>query len=167
MQFTISYLYLQLVLFCNQFKLSTMNSNQKSYSKKVKINCKSRVAFNALTTKIGDWWGDQDKPAFHLGDIFTMSWGEPWYQFKVIDYVPHEKVTWECIDSKQIIGDLEGVEKEWVGTHLQWTINQLSDGEIELNFTHKGLVPEFICYDFCSNTWDRFISFNLKKYLER
>ncbi len=143
-----------------------MNSNQKGYSKQLKINCNPKVAFKALTTKIGDWWGEQDKSANQLGDVFTMSWGEPWYQFKIVEYIPNRKVTWECIDSRQIIGDLEGVEKEWVGTQLQWTINQLNENEIELVFRHAGLIPDFICYDFCSNTWDRFITFNLKKYLE-
>ncbi len=144
-----------------------MTSNQKSYSKTVKINCSPSAAFDALSIKIGDWWGDQDKPANQLGDVFTMSWGEPWYQFKIVEYITHEKITWECIDSKQIIGDLEGVEKEWVGTQLQWTISQLNENEIELIFKHEGLAPDFICYDFCSNTWDRFLTFNLKKYLEK
>jgi len=142
-----------------------MNSN-KSYTTGLKIKCNEKVAFEALTTKIGDWWGDQDKPADQVGDVFTMSWGEPWYQFKIVEYIPNKKVVWECIDSKQIIGDLEGVEKEWVGTQLHWTINHLNEKEIELIFKHEGLVPDFICYDFCSNTWDRFITFNLKKYLE-
>ena len=143
-----------------------METEIKSYSKKLLINCSANVAFNALTTHIGDWWGEQDQPAHKLGDVFTMSWGEPWYQFKVVEYVPDEKIVWECIDSKQIIGDLEGVEKEWVGTQLQWEIHQLEDQKIELSFRHDGLVPDFICYDFCSNTWERFLSFNLKKYLE-
>ena len=143
-----------------------MISNQKSYSKKLKVNSKPNIAFAALTTKIGDWWGDQDNPVNNIGEVFTMSWGEPWYQFKVVEFVPDEKVTWECINAKQIIGDLKGVEKEWVGTQLQWTINQLNENEIEIAFNHEGLVPDFICYDFCSNTWDRFITFNLKKYLE-
>ena len=124
------------------------------------------MVFNALTTQIGDWWGDQDKPAYKEGDSFTMSWGEPWYQFKIVEFIANKKVVWECIDSKQIIGNLVGVEKEWVGTKLHWSIESIDENEIQLTFLHEGLVPEFICYDFCSNTWDRFIKFNLKKYLE-
>ncbi len=143
-----------------------MKSQNKSYSTKLIIKSSEENVFDALSIKIGDWWGDQDKPAQQLGDEFTISWGEPWYQFKVVESVPCRSITWECIDSKQIIGDLVGVEKEWVGTQLQWTINKLSEREIELQFTHEGLVPEFICYTFCSNTWDRFIAYNLKKYLE-
>lgn len=144
-----------------------MNPKNKSYSTKLRAKTSETIAFEALSSKIGDWWGDQDRAVQHLGDVFKMSWGEPWYQFKVVEYVLGKKITWECIDSKQIIGDLDGVEKEWVGTQLKWTINKLNDGEIEIQFRHEGLVPDFICYDFCSNTWDRFIEFNLKKYLEK
>lgn len=130
------------------------------------INCADKDVFEALSTKIGAWWGDQDHPARQVGDVFTMSWGEPWYKFKVVESVPNQTMVWECIDANQIIGDLDGVEKEWVGTLLRWRINKMNDNQVELSFQHEGLVPEFICYDFCSNTWDRFIDFNLKKYLE-
>lgn len=137
-----------------------------SYSTSLAVKSSAAKVLEALSTKIEDWWGDQDKPAQQLGDIFTISWGEPWYQFKVVEYIPNKKVVWECIDSNQIIGDLEGVQKEWVGTQLKWTINTVNENEIELHFKHEGLVPEFICYDVCSNTWDSFIAVNLKEYLE-
>lgn len=143
-----------------------MKLEDKSYSNKLEIETSDKDAFEALSTKVGEWWGDQDKPVKQVGDVFTMSWGEPWYQFKVVELIPNKLIVWECIDSKQIIGDLDGVEKEWVGTQLQWKIDKLDQNKIELRFNHKGLVPEFICYDFCSSTWDRFIEFNLKKYLE-
>ncbi len=144
-----------------------MNTADKNYSARLIVNSTPQVTFDALSTNIGDWWGDQDNPVSQLGDVFTMSWGEPWYKFKVVEYQPNKKITWECIDSRQIIGELEGVEKEWVGTQLHWLVKKNNENEIELLFTHEGLVPSFICYDFCSNTWDRFITFNLKKYLER
>lgn len=144
-----------------------MNSTNKNYSAQLRVKTSDVRAFEALSTKLGDWWGDQDQPVRRSGNVFTVSWGEPWYQFKVIEYVPLEKITWECIDANQIIGNLEGVQKEWVGTQLHWTINELDKDEIELQFKHVGLVPEFICYDTCSNAWDKFISINLKAYLER
>ena len=144
-----------------------MDQKNTSYSADLRIRTSAELAFEALSTKIGAWWGDQDKAVKQLGDVFTVSWGEPWYQFKVVAFSPRDSITWECIDAKQIIADLEGVEKEWVGTQIHWTIKQSSAGEIVLHFTHEGLVPEFTCYDFCSRTWDRFLHGNLKDYLER
>lgn len=143
-----------------------MSLEENSYSVQVSLNCSSKRVFEALSTKIELWWGDQDRPVSQVGDVFTVSWGEPWYQFRVVNYEPNTSVVWECIDSRQIIGDLEGVEKEWVGTQLKWTIDQITPQKTHLHFVHEGLVPEFICYDVCSTTWDRFITFNLKKYVE-
>ena len=135
------------------------------YSTQLNVKCTSEQAFKALTIHLDKWWGDQDQPVTKVGDVFTVSWGEPWYQFETIEYVPNEKVSWECVDSKQIIGDLEGVEKEWMGTKLYWTISEVQ-GEVIIDFQHEGLVPEFICYDVCSTAWSRFIEFDLKEYLE-
>ncbi len=137
-----------------------------SYSTKITARCTPQKAFEALSSRVSEWWGDQDAPVLKKGDVFKVSWGEPWYQFEVTDYHPNEKIVWTCIDAHQIIGDLEDVEKEWVGTQLVWHIKPINANQIEIDFTHQGLVPAFICYDFCSNTWDRFITFNLKKFLE-
>lgn len=133
----------------------------------MKAKASAKLAFEALSTKISDWWGDQDQVAQQIGDVFTVSWGEPWYQFKVSEFVPYSKIVWKCIDANQIIGNLEGVQKEWVGTRLEWTIKASGADEIELQFTHEGLVPDFICYETCSNAWDNFITNKLKNYLEQ
>ncbi len=130
------------------------------------VYSEARKAFDVLSKRIGDWWGEQSRPVKKAGDIFTVSWGEPWYRFKVLDYEPYHKICWECIDANQIIDDLEGVQKEWVGTQLLWTIETRNSGQVEISFRHKGLVPEFICYDFCSSTWNQFLANNLKTLLE-
>ncbi len=141
-------------------------SVNNSYSIGLEVRCEAPRAFDELSTRISDWWGDQDHPAEKVGDVFTVSWGEPWYQFQVKAFHPPDLIVWECIDANQIIGDLKGVQKEWVGTQLQWTITP-SGENIKVHLKHRGLVPAFVCYDFCSSTWDRFITVNLKKYLER
>ena len=137
-----------------------------NYQKSITIKTSQSLIYNALCNELSQWWGDMDKPANKIGDVFTVSWGEPWYKFKVIKYEPYKKLSWECIDSNQIIGDLKGVQKEWVGTKLHWKIKQNDLGKSQLNFTHEGLVPEFICYDVCSNAWSDFIGISLKEYLE-
>lgn len=137
------------------------------YKKSVLIRANKEAAFKALTKEIDEWWGKMDYPVENKGDIFTVSWGVPWYQFKVIELKPFSQITWECVDSNQIIGDLKGVEKEWVGTKLQWVIRNINDSKVELSLIHQGLIPEFICYDVCSTAWDSFIGNSLKNYLEK
>ena len=137
-----------------------------SYSTEIVAKTNSEAAFKALTTQIGAWWGQQNHPVTKVGDVFTVSWGAPWYQFRVNTYEPDQKVVWECIDANQIIEGLVGVQKEWVGTKMHWVLNPLNEQEIRIKFRHEGLVPDFICYDFCTYTWDQFITQHLKPYLE-
>ncbi len=146
--------------------MKSHNKTGEDYGYSFTVICDAGKAFDALSKKIGDWWGEQNRPAEKLGDTFTVSWGEPWYRFKIIEYELRHKICWECIDANQIIDGLEGVQKEWVGTQLIWTIKELDRGRIKIIFTHRGLVPEFICYEFCSSTWDNFLGTRLKKYLE-
>jgi len=61
---------------------------------------------------------------------------------------------------------LEDVQKEWVGTQLHWVIEEISPDSSRVTFTHQGLIPEFVCYDFCSTAWVHFIGERLKSYPE-
>ncbi|MEE9362346.1 MAG: hypothetical protein V3U92_07095 [Cellulophaga sp.] len=146
--------------------MSTHNEHNTDYRKTVLISSNKEDVFKALTEELSNWWGTMDNIVQKKEDIFTVSWGEPWYKFKVVELNPFSIITWECIDCNQIIGDLEGVEKEWVGTRLQWEIKTIKHKEVEVSLIHQGLIPEFTCYKVCSSAWDSFIGTNLKDYLE-
>jgi len=146
--------------------MNKQKEQNKDYKKTVLISSNKEDVFKALTEGISKWWGNMDNIFQKEGDIFTVSWGEPWYKFKVIEFNPFSIITWECIDCNQIIGDLKGVEKEWVGTKLQWEIKTINDKEVEVNIIHQGLIPEFTCYKVCSSAWDSFVGNSLKNYLE-
>ena len=147
--------------------MNLLRELREDYSVFVNLATTPAKAFAALTKDIDKWWGKTDQAALETGDIFTVSWGEPWYQFQLIEVIPKEKLVWECIDANQIIGDLEGVQKEWVGTKILWTISVAGDGEVRIDLMHKGLVPAFICYDVCSRTWGSYVTEHLKNYLEK
>lgn len=147
--------------------METVQAKKHGYSTSVVIAADAKSVFKALTSSIDSWWGAVDKPLEQENDEFTVSWGEPWYRFRVFDYQPNEKVSWECIDANQIIGDMQGVEKEWVGTKVYWKIIPKSSDEVELTLFHEGLVPEFLCFDVCSRTWNSYINTHLKNFLER
>ena len=146
--------------------MEPFNLSQLDYATSLRIECSPQSAFQALAEDLGNWWGEMDRPVKAEQDIFTVSWGAPWYRFQVQVYSPPRQLVWECVDANQIIGDMKGVQKEWVGTKLHWKIEQVGTNTINLSLTHEGLVPEFVCYDFCSTTWERFIHQHLKPYLE-
>jgi len=140
---------------------------KNSYTTAFKIHSPSERVFKAISQQLGDWWGKQDKVIEKEGTIFKVAWGEPWYQFKVIHFIPNQEMSWECIDANQKINGLSGVEKEWVGTKVHWKVENLGPDQCRLNFEHEGLVPDFLCFDFCSATWERFLKESLVNYLER
>jgi len=139
----------------------------KSYRQTVTINTSKEKVFSALTSGIENWWGAVDKEGQQVGEIFKVSWGEPWYQFEIIEFQIDTKVTWKCVDANQIIGGMEGVAKEWVGTKLYWAIEVNKEDEIQVSLIHEGLAPTLLCYDVCSFHWDKFITESLKDYLEQ
>lgn len=136
------------------------------YTHSIIITAPAKTIFNALTRDLEGWWGAMDHPVSAKGDVFQVSWGEPWYRFEATEFDSPNYLCWKCTDANQIIAGLDGVQKEWVGTRLHWRIEEKGVSKCELTFTHEGLVPEFICYDFCSASWDHFIGNRLKTYLE-
>ncbi len=139
-----------------------MNS---SYKTTISIQAPAERVFEAITKELGKWWGAQDRPIERKGTEFRVSWGEPWYQFKVVKYEPDVEVIWECTDANQLIPGLSGVEKEWVGTKIHWYLEEGSKSNTILYFEHDGLVPEVLCFDFCSKSWDHFLRESLVNYL--
>ncbi|MER3318045.1 MAG: hypothetical protein RIB79_07115 [Allomuricauda sp.] len=138
----------------------------ENYTTQVTINCSIQEAFTAISKNLEDWWGKQDFPIDRTGLIFKVSWGEPWYQFKVLEYQENREMIWECIDANQKIDGLENVEKEWVGTKIHWTLSEIKKGKTLLEFEHQGLVPDFICFEFCAKSWNHFLKESLVNYLE-
>ena len=137
-----------------------------NYSSTVIIGVPASNIFRALTSDINAWWGDTDRQINKKGDVFKVSWGEPWYLFEVIEYQKDSLIEWKCIDANQIISGLEGVQKEWVGSVVHWNIERLSDQVSRLFIEHRGLTEALTCYEFCSSTWNRFLHIALKNYLE-
>ena len=137
------------------------------YKKSIEINSTLASIWSLLTVDLKEWWGSQDRPGDHLGCVFKVSWGEPWYQFEVVEYEPEKRLTWKCTDANQIIGGMEGVQKEWVGTLVIWDLEEKKNGLVHLKFEHLGLVLEIKCYDVCSSAWNDFIGSKLKHRAEQ
>jgi hypothetical protein len=136
-----------------------------SYKTSIKLNESPNRVFSAISENLGNWWGKQTKSKLKQGTVFKVSWGEPWYKFKVIKFTKNVAMVWECVDANQIIDGLDGVEKEWVGTKIHWNLKPLENRNVILEFEHEGLIPEFICFNFCSKAWTHFLENSLVNYL--
>ena len=131
----------------------------QDYTQSVNAKSTSNRAFLAITQEIDKWWGSVDTPVNKSGDVFTITFGNAYWTFKITEFIPHELVVWQCIDGQPELNN------EWIGHNLKWAISE-NDNSIVIDFDQDGLNPSLPCYDICSAAWDRFILISLKEYLE-
>jgi len=137
-----------------------------SYTTKVSINGTKQQVFNAITQHVQKWWGNTDNSVSSVGDEFTTSFDSTYWKFKIFLFEPNTKIVWECIEAKHIHNGYDGIEKEWEGTLVEWNLEEKSQNETILNFTHTGLVPQLNCYEICYPAWERFVTQSLKSFVE-
>ena len=130
-----------------------------NYNIETKIKSGQTNIFNAIVKHLDDWWGKTDGELNKAGDKFTISFGNSYWKFRVIDFVENRKISWECID-----GEPE-FNREWIGSKIHWIISE-SEKDSIVRMEHFGLTPQLDCYDICSVTWDKFIGDSLKSFVE-
>lgn len=136
------------------------------YSIVFEVDAKPDRVFKAISKELTQWWGKQNKAIDIDTTKFKVSWGEPWYAFKILEYHENSLMIWECIDANQKIAGLKNIEKEWVETKIHWMLTDLTHGGTEIKFKHVGLTPALICFDFCSSSWEHFLTESLVNYIE-
>ena len=118
--------------------------------------------FNAINNVRG-WWsgeitGDTDK----LGAKFTYRVKDVHCsEQRISEFIPAKKIVWHVSDATLSFVKDKG---EWKGTDIVFEISKKRDGT-EVRFTHLGLVPEYECYNDCSNAWGILVNGNLRKLI--
>jgi len=81
-----------------------------------------------------------------------------WWSEEVI---PSKKVVWLVVDN-----DFNFTEdkSEWKGTTIIFEIFP-KGYKSEIRFTHLGLVPEYQCFEVCSNAWGSYMSGSLRSLI--
>ena len=122
-----------------------------------------KEAFNAIN-KVRAWWSEEiEGSTDKLNDVFKYHFEDIHRcQLKVIEITVDKKVVWLVMDNyfKPGIFDsndaLSHDKAEWTGTKSIFEISR-KDNKTQIRFTHLGLVPEYICFDVCSNGWTHYI----------
>jgi hypothetical protein len=129
-----------------------------------------KEAFNAINNPRG-WWSEEiegstdklnDEFKYHFEDIHRC-------QMKLIEVIADKKVVWLVMDNyfkpgifdeaSQHLSGNDGFtndKSEWTGTKISFEISK-KDNKTQIRFTHLGLVPEYECFDVCSNGWTHYI----------
>jgi len=119
-------------------------------------------AFNAINHVRG-WWSEEiEGSTDKLGDEFTYHYKDVHRcKMKITEVIPGKKVVWRVLDNYfNFIED----KNEWKGTEISFEISRKGN-KTEVRFTHVGLVPEYECFDVCSNAWGSYINGSLRSLI--
>jgi hypothetical protein len=140
----------------------TQVAQGQHYTTAFAVDRTPQEAFEAVTDVRG-WWSQE------IEGVTDQVGGEFDYHFKdvhrsrmrVTELVPGRKVAWLVLDNHfDFIED----QTEWKGTEVVFEISE-KDGGAEVRFTHVGLVPQYECYDVCSNAWGGYIGGSLRELI--
>jgi hypothetical protein len=133
-----------------------------SYSTSFTVEESPEAVFAAIKN-VRAWWGeDIEGNADNLGEEFAFRVeGIHYSKQKITDFVPNQKIVWLITEAEL---SFTQDKEEWKGTEVIFEIAE-KDGKTEVLFTHKGLVPDFECFDTCSTTWGSIIRGSLRSLI--
>jgi uncharacterized protein YndB with AHSA1/START domain len=119
----------------------------------------------AAVNNVRAWWsGNIEGKTDKLGEEWTYRYKDIHYsKQKITELVPGKRVVWQILDRYL---DFVKDKTEWNGTKVTFEISK-KDKKTELRFTHVGLVPEYECYDDCSNAWGSHVKGSLKNLITK
>src|SRR5262245_38152789 len=82
-------------------------------------------------------------------------------KMKLIEVIPEKKVVWLVLHN---YFNFTEDKTEWKGTKVIFEVSKNGD-KTEVRFTHQGLVPQYECYNACSNAWGSYINGSLRSLI--
>ncbi len=132
--------------------------NNQNYTTSFTVEQSPAEVFAAINN-VREWWselieGDNNKLGavvyYHHKDIHRCT-------FQITEFVSDKKIVWHVLQNYfPFVQD----KTEWTGTDIVFEIAKKGD-KTELRFTHVGLVPQFECFNVCSDGWNTYIKGSL------
>jgi Activator of Hsp90 ATPase homolog 1-like protein len=134
----------------------------QNYTITFSVDQAPQAVFNAVTNVRG-WWSEEiEGGTSKLNDEFTYHYKDMHRcKMRVTEVVPSKKVVWLCLDNHFSFTE---DKTEWKGTKVIFEIAKNGD-KTELRFTHHGLIPDYECYDVCSDAWGSYIRGSLRNLI--
>jgi hypothetical protein len=138
--------------------------NSRNYTSAFTVNQTAEAAFAAITNVRG-WWSEEIEGSTNkLGAEFKYRFKDIHRcKLKVTEVIPGKKVAWRVLDN---YFNFTKDKAEWKDTDIAFEISKKGD-KTEIRFTHIGLVPEYECYDACSEGWGFYINSSLRDLIAK
>jgi len=141
----------------NNLKPATMT--QKDYTQSFTVDQTSAQVFTSITNLRGWWSEDIEGKTDKINEVFNYRYKDVHRaKIKLVEAVPGKKVVYLIQENYfQFTKD----KSEWTGTKLAFDISR-KDGKTYVQFTHIGLVPDYECFEICSDAWGNYIKKSLR-----
>jgi hypothetical protein len=139
-----------------------MHAPQQNFTTTFAVERTPQEAFEAIANVRGWWSQEIEGVAERVGGEFDYHYQDVHRcTIRVTELVPGRKIAWLVLDNHfNFVED----QSEWKDTELVFEISG-KNGGAEVEFTHVGLVPQYECYDVCSNAWGGYISGSLRNLI--
>jgi hypothetical protein len=135
--------------------------NAQNFTSSFSVDQSPDEVFKAITNPRG-WWSEEiEGGTEQLGDEFTYRYeGDEVHKcrMKLTELIPGKKVAWQVLDNYFSFTE---DKTEWIGTDVIFEISE-KDDKTEVRFIHLGLVPEYECFNICSNAWGFYVNSSLR-----
>jgi len=133
-----------------------------NFTTSLSVNQSAEAVFDAINNVRGWWSGEIEGDTDRLGSEFTYCYkGVHRSTQRITELIRGKRIVWRVSDSwLAFVTD----KSEWTDTEIVFDIAE-TGGTTEVRFTHRGLVPQYECYESCSNAWGMLINGNLRKLI--
>lgn len=139
-----------------------MSGTSTDYTISFTVDQTPSEAFAAIVDPRAWWSSTITGQADKLGEIFNHTYDDMHRcRMEVTELVPGRAVTWHV---RENYFSFTADSTEWTGTDLMFKVAETADGTL-VTFTHRGLVPEYECYEVCSDAWTDAIGGGLKRLI--
>ena len=136
--------------------------NNQDFTAAISVEKTPEEAFDPINYVRAWWSGNIEGGSEKLGDEFTYRYKDVHFcKIKIAELIPGKKVVWHVLDNRF---DFTKDKNEWKGTDIVFEVSKKGN-KTEIRFTHRGLVPEYECFDVCSNGWGSYIKGSLRSLI--
>lgn len=130
----------------------------KDFTTTILVDKTPEKAFKAIKNFRAWWSEDIEGETDKLNEVFFYHYKDVHLcKIKLIEIIPNEKLIYQIIDNQF---NFTKDKNEWINTQLVFEIST-KNNKTQIEFTHKGLVPEYECYEICEDAWSNYIKKSL------